>query len=71
VVNFVGADKNWATWILVVVFPVGWVLKGALIVFNAKGRQAVSSVEGDQNWRKIALARLPIALIIGVLAFFA
>ena len=71
VANFVGADKNWATWTLVVFFPVGWVLKGALIVFNAKGRQAVISVEGDQNWHKIAFARLPIAFIICVLAFFA
>ena len=71
VVDFAGADKNWATWVLVVVFPAGWALKGALIVFNARGRAAVTSVEGDQNWRRIAFARLPIAVILGVLAFFA
>jgi hypothetical protein len=71
VLDFVGADKSWATWILVVFFPVGWVLKGALIIFNPKGRQAVTAVAGDQNWRKVALARLPIALLVGVLAFLA
>jgi len=69
-INFIGAEKNWAGWFLMVVIPVIWALKGALLVFNPKGRQAVSNLEGDQNWRKVALARFPIPIILGLLTYF-
>jgi hypothetical protein len=70
-VSFSGApEKSWAGWLLMVVIPIGWGLKAALIVFNPKGRETVSAIAGDQNWRKIALARLPIALLLAVLTYF-
>ncbi len=70
-VTFLSSEKTWAGWFLMVIIPAGWILKAGLVTFNAKGRQTVSSVSGDQNWRNIALARLPIAVILGVLAWFA
>jgi hypothetical protein len=71
-VTFIGTpEKTWAGWLLMVVIPVGWGLKAALVIFNPKGRQAVSAIEGDQNWRKVALARLPIAILLAVLTWFA
>lgn len=71
VVDFIDAPKNWANWVLVILIPLGWVIKGALLVFNPKGRQAISNISGDQSWVKIALARLPIAAVLGALAYFA
>lgn len=71
VVSFIGAQRNWAGWLLMVVIPLIWGLKGALLVFNPKGRQAVSDLEGDQNWRKVALARFPIAILLGILTYLA
>ncbi len=65
------AEKTWAGWLLMVVLPVGWGLKAALVVLNPQGRAAVSAIAGDQNWRTVALARLPIAILLGVLAWFA
>jgi len=70
-VNFIVNDKNWASWTLMVIIPVGWVIKAAAVVFNKEGRKKVSSISGDENWRKVALARLPIAIILAVLAIFA
>jgi cell division protein FtsW (lipid II flippase) len=69
-VSFINGDKNWAGWLLIVVIPVGWLLKGTLLVFNTRGREAVSNLEGDQNWHKVALARFPIAVILSVLTYF-
>jgi hypothetical protein len=69
--SFLGSEKTWAGWLLIVIIPVGWALKGALVIFNPKGRQAVSNLEGNQNWRKVALARLPIAILLAVLTYFA
>lgn len=63
--------KNWAGWFLMVILPVGWALKAALVIFNPQGRATVSNIEGDQNWRKVALARLPIAVLLAVLTWFA
>ena len=66
--DFIEAEKNLAAWLLMIIIPAGWALKSALVIFNPRGRQAVSSLQGDQNWRKVALARLPIAILLGVLA---
>jgi hypothetical protein len=68
--SFITGDKTWAGWVLVVILPVGWALKAALVIFNKKGRQAVTSITGDQAWVKVGLARLPIAVVLVVLAFF-
>lgn len=70
-IHLIGAEKNWAGWLLIIIIPLGWVLKSALIVFNPKGREAVSNLAGDCNWRQVALARPPIALLLTVLAYFA
>jgi len=67
-VVFLTGEKSIAGWILMVLIPVGWVIKGGLVIFNAKGRQTVSSVTGDANWVKIGLLRLPVALGLAVLA---
>lgn len=67
----IAAPKTWAGWLLMVILPLGWGLKAALVVFNPQGRAAVSAIAGDQNWRKVALARLPIALLLGILTWFA
>lgn len=70
--QFVNAvPKNWAGWLLMVILPIGWGLKAALVILNPKGRAAVSSIAGDENWQKVALARLPAAVLLGVLAWFA
>jgi len=65
------APKTWAGWLLMVILPLGWGLKAALVIFNPQGRAAVSSIAGDHNWRKVALARLSIAILLGVLTWFA
>ena len=69
--NFVGADKTLAGWILVIVLPVGWAAKVALVTFNRAGRQSVSNLSGNTAWLKVAVARLPAALLLGVLAWLA
>ena len=68
-ISFINAGKNLASWILIIIIPLGWAIKGGLVIFNPKGRQAVSNLEGDQNWRKVALARLPTALLLAALAY--
>lgn len=66
-----GPERSIAGWLLMVVIPIGWAVKAALVTFNVKGRQKVSAVSGDKAWMKIALARLPIAAVLAVLAYFA
>ena len=71
-VSFINSpDKTWAGWVLVIIIPVGAVLKGALVLFNKEGQKKVTSIEGDQAWRKIALARLVLFPLFLVLAYFA
>jgi hypothetical protein len=70
-IDFINGPRNWASWILMVVIPVGWILKGAAVIFNKQGRQTVSNIAGDEAWVKIGLMRLPIAVVLGVLATFA
>jgi hypothetical protein len=65
------ADRTWAGWILMVVIPLGWGIKGTLVTFNPKGRQAVTSISGDTAWVKVAAARLPIALVLALLSVYA
>lgn len=64
-------DRNWAGWTLVIAVPVLWVVKSAALVFNARGRAAVSSISSARSWRRIGLARLPIALVLAALAWLA
>ena len=64
-------DKTWAGWVLVVIIPVGAVLKGALVIFNKEGQKKVTSIEGDKAWRKIAVARIVLAPLFLLLAYFA
>ena len=71
VIQFINADKTIAGWILILLVPVGWAVKSALVVFNPKGRAALSNISGDANWIKVGLARLPLALVLGILAYLA
>ena len=64
-------DKTWAGWVLVIVIPIGALIKGSLIIFNKKGQEKVTSIEGDQAWMKIALARLVLVPLFLVLAYYA
>ena len=64
-------DKTWAGWVLVIVIPIGALIKGTLIIFNKKGQEKVTSIEGDQAWMKIALARLILFPLFLVLAYYA
>ena len=71
VVSFILGDKNWASWTLIMLLPIGWVIKGILVIFNKQGRKKVSSISGDNSWIKIGLARLPVCVILVILALFA
>jgi hypothetical protein len=55
---------------MVVIIPIGWGFKAALIIFNPEGRKKVSAISGDKSWVKIGLARLPIAVIFYLLAIY-
>lgn len=69
--SFLQLDKTWAGWALVVLLPLGWGLKAAMVIFNPKGRATVSAISGDNAWRKVALARFPVAIVLALLAFYA
>ncbi len=71
VYDFWHSPKTWASWVLVVIIPIGWAVKAAMVVFNSAGRQTVSSISGNQAWYKVALYRLPAAVLMGALAWFA
>jgi uncharacterized membrane-anchored protein len=70
-INFWASEKTIAGLILMIIIPIGWGLKAILIVLNPSGRQKVSAISGDKAWIKIGLARLPIAVILFILALFA
>ena len=57
--------------LLMVVIPVGAVLKSALVILNPKGRAAVSAIEGDRAWRQVALTRAVLVPVFLVLAYYA
>jgi hypothetical protein len=65
--SFLQGPKSWAGWTLMVLIPLGWTAKAALVTFNPGGRRAVSSLAGDRAWRRVALARLSVALVLAVL----
>ncbi len=69
--SFIGGEKTWGGWGVMVFIPAVWAIKGILLVFNPKGRKAVSSISGNEGWIKVGLARLPVAAILTVLALFA
>lgn len=70
-VSFIGGEKTWGGWGVMVFIPVVWAIKGIVLVFNPKGRKVVSSILGNEGWIKVGLARLPVAIILGVFALFA
>lgn len=70
-VSFISGEKTWASWLLMVVIPLGWLAKAGMVIFNPKGRSTVSAISGDKNWIAIAAARLPAAVLLAVLAWFA
>ncbi|MEN1760330.1 hypothetical protein [Anoxynatronum sibiricum] len=69
--EFTSSQKTIAGWIMMVAIPGIWALKAVVVIFNPKGRAVVSEISGDQAWIKIGLARLPIALLVGLLTWLA
>lgn len=70
-VTFISSpERSVASWILMVVIPVGAGLKLAPVVLNPKGQVKVTSIEGADDWRKIALARTVLVPIFLALAYF-
>ena len=63
--------RTWAGWALVVGVPALWAVKSVALVFNPAGRAVVSGISDPRSWRKIGLARLPIALGLAALVWFA
>lgn len=63
------ASRNWAGWALAAGVPALWAVKSAALVFNEKGRAAVSSITAERTWRRIGWARLPIALVLALLTW--
>lgn len=70
-VEFAGSDRTWAGWTLIAGVPLVWTVKAAALVFNPEGRKTVSGIDTDKGWRRIGLARLPIALVLVSLTAFA
>ncbi|HEY53688.1 MAG TPA: hypothetical protein G4N94_09550 [Caldilineae bacterium] len=69
--GFLGGEKSWAGWVLMVFIPIAWLLKSILLIFNPKGRTKVIALSEGSDWTKIGLARLPLALILAMLAALA
>ena len=69
--DFIMADeRSLAAWILMVVIPVGAALKLGLVILNEKGKERVTSIEGDRAWRRIAIARAALVPVFLALAYF-
>ncbi len=66
--GFLGGEKSWAGWVLMVLIPTAWLIKNILLIFNPKGRTKVTALSEGSGWTKIGLARLPLALILAALA---
>lgn len=56
---------------LVAGVPAFRAVKSIALVFNPKGRAVVSGISDPRSWRRIGLARLPIALGLAALVWFA
>lgn len=65
------AARTWAGWALVAGVPALWAVKAVALVFNPKGRAKVSGISDPRSWRRIGLARLPIAVVLAVLTWLA
>jgi hypothetical protein len=65
------AERSWAAWVLIAGVPALWAAKAGALVFNARGRIAISSIARPESWRLIGLARLPIAVGLTVLVLLA
>ena len=63
-------ERSLAAWILMVVIPVGATLKIGLVILNEKGKERVTSIEGDIAWRRIAIARAALVPVFLILAYF-
>ncbi len=63
-------ERNWAAWILMVVIPIVATLKLGLVILNEKGKERVTSIEGDLAWRRIAIARATLVPVFLALAYF-
>lgn len=61
--------RAWGGWALVVGVPALWAVKSAALVFNPRGRAAVSSVSDPNTWRRVGLARLPIVPVLATLTW--
>ncbi|MFU8863251.1 MAG: hypothetical protein ACNA7O_05000 [Rhodobacterales bacterium] len=61
--------RTFAGWALVAGVPALWAVKSAALVFNPRGRAAVSSVSDPDTWRRVGLARLPIVLVVAALTW--
>jgi len=69
--GFLEGEKSRAGWVLMVFIPVAWLLKSILLIFNPTGRTKVASLSRGSDWVKVGLARMPLALILAVLAALA
>jgi len=67
--NFFNNEKTIAGWLLMLVIPIGWLIKAVLITFNPKGRKKVSSISGDKAWIRIGLARLALVAVLVLLVY--
>lgn len=63
--------RTWAGWVLVTGVPALWAVKSVALVFNPRGRATVSGISDTRSWRRIGLARMPIAFGLATLVWFA
>jgi hypothetical protein len=68
--EFLRGRKTPAGWVLMVLVPLGWSIKAALVVFNPAGQRQVVSISGDAAWRRVAIARFPVAVLLGILTAY-